>query len=223
METGYHYKNGNRQNAVWVGKFKTKKMKTGILLSMLFLSFSFSGFSTVWKVTYSGYKFTPDVITINTGDSVKFELSAYHNASEVDERTWSQGGNSHLASGFETPYGGGLLLPDKLGTGTHYFVCTPHASLGMKGKIIVQAVTAVSENKLLAGISVYPNPATDFIKVKTTGIKEDTFVISDQAGRQVLSGRLNPEATINISSLVPGLYFLQAGEQRKQVYKIVKQ
>ena len=198
-------------------------MKTKILLSNLFLLISVTAFSTVWKVTYSGYKFTPDVITINAGDSVSFSLSAYHNASEVDERTWSQGGNSHLAGGFETPYGGGLVLPGKLGVGTHYYVCTPHASYGMKGKIVVQTVTAVTDNQLLSNVSVYPNPAYDFINVKISGgIQSGNYVIWDQTGREVLNGRLETETKIDIQSLQPGLYFLQTDEQKKQVYKIVR-
>ncbi|MFZ4399768.1 MAG: T9SS type A sorting domain-containing protein [Bacteroidales bacterium] len=113
-------------------------MKTKIILSFLLLLMSVSGFSTVWTVNNVGTSFSPATITINTGDSVNFSIDASHNALEVSLTTWNADDNTPLTGGFETNYGGGLVLPSNLTTGTHYYVCSPHASMGMKGIIIVQ-------------------------------------------------------------------------------------
>lgn len=110
--------------------------KITFLLLLLFTSLA--GFSTIWTITNSGNSFTPASITINLGDSVNFVLGTSHNASEVSQTTWNANGNIPLSGGFETAFGGGIVLPAQLGVGTHYYVCTPHASVGMKGVIIVQ-------------------------------------------------------------------------------------
>ena len=71
-----------------------------------------------------------------------------------------------MAGGFEVPYNGGMVYPDKLQEGTLYFVCEPHVKLGMKGVIIVEEVTTdITEDQLLTDISIYPNPTNDRISI----------------------------------------------------------
>lgn len=199
-------------------------MKTKILLSLIFLSLGLEGFSKVWQITNNNNTFTPSTITINFGDTVKFAITSYHNAQEVSDRTYADNGNTLLAGGFEVPFGGGLVLPDKLGVGKHYFVCKPHASLGMKGIITVQGTTAISENQLLSDISIYPNPAKDFINLKANNnLIGAMFIVADQNGRQVLNGKLTGETTLlDISRLASGFYFFQVGQEQKQAIKIIK-
>ncbi len=199
-------------------------MKIKILLSLLFLSTSITGFCTTWKIVNSGTTFSPATITITLGDSVNFVISPAHDAREVSLTTWNANGNTALTGGFQTPFGGGLVLPSQLGVGTHYYVCTPHASIGMKGQIIVQNTTGITENQLQTNISVFPNPATDLITVKTSNdILGLTFIITDQTGRQVLTGKLNNETTsVDISELATGVYLFQVGQQRRQTFKVIK-
>lgn len=199
-------------------------MKTKILLSFIFLSLGLAGFSKVWIITNNNNTFTPSTITINVGDTVNFAITSYHNAQEVSDRTWADNGNTLLAGGFEVPFGGGMVLPEKLGVGKHYFVCKPHASLGMKGTITVQGITAISENQLLSEISIYPNPTNGLINVKIgKNIPGATYTIADQSGRQVLNGKLTSETTtMDISQLANGFYFLTLGDEQKQTFKIIK-
>lgn len=119
-------------------------MKTKISLSLLLLSAGLTGFSTTVIVTNQSNSFSPNSVTITLGDSVKFLIASAHDAREVSLTTWSTNGNTALSGGFQTPFGGGLVLPAQLTVGTHYFVCTPHASMGMKGVITVQACTTPS-------------------------------------------------------------------------------
>lgn len=112
-------------------------MKTKLPLLLLFLVMSKVANSTVWTINNSGLTFSPNLVTINFGDTVIFSTAINHDAREVSMATWNANGNVALAGGFQTPFGGGFVLPAQLAVGTHYYVCTPHASMGMKGRIVV--------------------------------------------------------------------------------------
>jgi plastocyanin len=180
-------------------------------------------FGITWIITNSEFTFSPATTTINTGDDVNFSLESFHNAVEVSKATWDVNGNTPLAGGFQVTFGGGLVAASKLTVGTHYYVCAPHASLGMKGIIIVQSTTGISEN-ISANLTVYPNPSVDQIRIKAG----DTMIgalyfITDQSGRRISDGRLNDETTqVDISRLAHGIYILQVEGQRGQNIKFIK-
>jgi plastocyanin len=153
VDTSNYFKNGATPKSHTIRK-KIKiniKMKNKILLSLLLLSISLTGFCTVWTVNNSGNTFTPATITINFGDTVNFVIAVSHDAREVSQTTWNASGNTALAGGFQTPFGGGMVLPAQLGVGTHYYVCTPHASLGMKAIIIVQSCPIPATPNAISG------------------------------------------------------------------------
>ena len=129
-------------------------MKFRLLLFTLLLSAGFSGFCTTWTIGFSGNTFTPSSITITFGDTVNFALNSTHNAVEVSQTTWIANGTTPLAGGFQVPLGGGSVFPAQLGVGTHYYVCTPHASLGMKGTITVQACNPPATPGSISGSTV---------------------------------------------------------------------
>jgi len=78
--------------------------------------------------------FSPDVLTINLGDTVYFENLIMHDAVEVDESTYNNNGTASNG-GFSLNSDGYIVLEE---VGTHFYVCTPHVLNGMKGKIIVE-------------------------------------------------------------------------------------
>lgn len=199
-------------------------MKTKFLLSLLLFTASISGYSTTWTVTNSGFTFSPDAITISLGDEVQFTLESMHDAIEVSQETWLANGNTALAGGFQTQFGGGLVLPAALTAGTHYYVCSPHASSGMKGVIIVNNSTGIPENEPQMRLSVYPNPANSFMTIKASRLIPDTeYSITDQTGRQVMNGKLTDETTtVDIHNLATGIYLFQLGDQRKSSFKVIK-
>lgn len=195
-----------------------------LVFSLLLFSLGTASFCTTWTITSVGSTFSPATVTIHLGDSVNFALAAIHNAVEVSQATWNANGTTALPGGFQEPLGGGLVLPAKLGVGTHYYVCQPHASLGMKGMIIVQNNSGIADNKLQAGISVYPNPANNLMTIKAANdLVGSQYLISDQTGRQVLNGKLANEATpVDISQLTPGVYLIQVVGQRRSSVKMIK-
>lgn len=102
----------------------------------LFLSLTFSLQATTHTVTTPGLNFSPASLTISLGDTINFAIGTSHNVVEVDLTTWSSNGNTPLPGGFSLPFGGGLLILQSVGS--YYYVCSPHASLGMKGMITVE-------------------------------------------------------------------------------------
>ena len=202
-------------------------MKTTITLLLLTLAAASSSFSTKHTITNSGFTFSPDTLTINSGDSVSFVLESIHNAREVSQATWQANGTTSNG-GFDLPLGGGTLVLTQ--AGIHYYVCVPHASIGMKGTITVNSATGVRtiggtipDNFIL--MQNYPNPFNP-----TTTISFDiplrSFVslkVFDMLGREVstiVSGELGVGSytrhwdAVNMPSGIY-VYRLQAGTYRE--------
>lgn len=198
-------------------------MKKYFLLLLLFLAGT-KGFCATWTITNSEFTFNPANRTITLGDDVLFTLGAIHNAVEVSQATWDSNGNTPLAGGFETDFGGGAVAASELGVGTHYYVCSPHASGGMKGVIIVQSVTGIVENKSQSDLTVYPNPSNNIIVIKgSSNIIGSHYYMTDQTGRQIIKDKLVSEINpIDISQLQPGIYLVHIVGQRKQSVKVIK-
>ena len=189
-------------------------MKRKYLLSVLLVAASMTAFSKVWKVGNSGNTFSPSAITIKAGDTVRFDIESNHNAVEVSKATWDANGSSILIGGFGTSFGGGDVYPAQLTVGTHYYVCTPHASMGMKGTIIVQSVsTGISDNYVLPEISLFPNPSEGRFRVTLNG----TFIagqshveVFNLAGKSVFRSELeNAQTDLDLSDQAKGVYLLR--------------
>ncbi len=143
-----------------------------ILLTFCLFTLAFALFSKTWVITANGFatEFTPNAITITLGDSVLFTLDPIqHNAREISQADWNMNGTTSNG-GFILGEGGGLVLPANLAIGTHYYICTNHASMGMKGTIIVQGQTSslkTTRNKMSS--RAYPNPFSNKLIVEITG------------------------------------------------------
>ena len=87
-----------------------------------------------YTITNIGNTFDPDTLYCNVGDSINFSLTNSHNAVEVSSSTWLASQTTALPNGFSLPFGGGTFIPDS--AQTYWYICTPHASMGMKAVII---------------------------------------------------------------------------------------
>jgi plastocyanin len=188
-------------------------MKKNLLIFLLF-SFGTVCFCTTHLITNAGTTFTPAAITITLGDSVNFSLGGIHNAVEVSKATWDANDNTPLP-GFSVPFGGGLVLPAQLTTGTHYYVCTPHASIGMKGTIIVQSASEIIENPMNTSVSIYPNPSNGEFQLEINGsrsAKNFDLSIYDLKGDKVYAAsdrELQNSYNIDLSALPKGIYLVK--------------
>ncbi len=81
---------------------------------------------------------------------------------------------------------------------------------------IPQALISV---RISEAITVYPNPAVDYIKIKGKNLSKGLVTITDLNGRTVLKQEhLNSDEAINVTSLVPGNYVLTY-RTNKHIYK----
>lgn len=193
------------------------------LILSIFLLAGLSGFSKTWIIKNTGTTYTPSTLTIEIGDTVKFTIGSMHDVVEVSKDIWDVNEASPLAGGFQLPMGGGILLPAKLATGIHYYVCTPHVSLGMKGTIVVLGPLNVPEAQF-PPVSLFPNPVNDQLGVKTSiELIGSSYIIFDGTGKQVSTGKLeNEESNLDLRGLMSGIYFLQTNSQKKQTFTFIK-
>ncbi len=182
--------------------------------------------ATIWTISNSGDAFSPATVSIAEGDTLVFDIENMHDAVEVSEATYNANGNTPLSNGFSVPFGGGTVLPAKLTAGRHWFVCSPHAQIGMKGIINVGAPTAITEVWVSTPVTLSPNPAPDYITIESASSLEGTgYLLVDAQGRMVAKGKLRDKATrIDVHALAAGNYFVQLGNGIvRRTLKVVKQ
>ncbi|TAL65090.1 MAG: T9SS type A sorting domain-containing protein [Bacteroidetes bacterium] len=166
-----------------------------------------------FTVTNAGFAFNPSTVTVSQGDIVHFNLSASHPVLQVSQATWTANGSTALSGGFSFPSGIGDYTA---GTpGTYYYVCSNHvSSFGMKGTIVVNAITGIRDIHLRSEVRLYPNPAVDWLILQTEGNLMDSEVtIFDITGKTVMLFK-KPESSgdgmrIDIGSLNTGIYFVR--------------
>lgn len=200
-----------------------------IILALLLATFSLNGYSKTWSVVNSGNTFSPSTLTINQGDDVNFVISSAHDAVEVSQTVWNANGNSP-GTGFSVSFGGGNVSTLELTVGTHYYVCTPHASLGMKGKIIVMPIAGIEENKTQDEFLIYPNPVIDYLNVQFFSPELNMLEIKlfnlDGKMLKVLVAKTGVTGpflkSFNLASeTVPGVYFIQITVGEKKSFRKV--
>lgn len=197
-------------------------MKKLLLFSALVL---YSGLVLSNKViiTNSGNTFSPDSISINVGDTVDFQLQNNHNAVEVSQAVWNANGNTPLP-GFSVSFGGGEVTG--LATGIHYYVCSPHASLGMKGRIFVTSGLGINAIETNSGnIRIYPNPTDGkfSLQIQESGIFRSTnqeirLDIYNFLGENIFcQTNLLPQTIydVDLTSFPDGVYFLSFADGKK--------
>jgi plastocyanin len=204
-------------------------MKKSILMLML-TSSGIAGFSSTFTINNSGTTFTPDAITITVGDNVNFSLGSSHDAIEVSQETYNANGNTPLPGGFSVPFGGGTVPVDKLTAGIHYYVCEPHAEVGMKGRITVLNTTGIAENKLKDGFSIFPNPSSGSFQLKLdnslSAQKYDLGIYTVKGEKVYEQSDIQQQNStgIEISDLPKGIYIVKLYGRKENYYrKIVVQ
>jgi hypothetical protein len=87
-----------------------------------------------------------------------------------------------------------------------------------------EALTTGTTEPGTNAVAVFPNPTTDRITIKTNSSVGALFMITDQAGRQVASGKLAQECTtVDLSGSAAGAYSLRIGDHVSRTLKVIKQ
>jgi len=185
-----------------------------ILLSVFLAGMSMTAFCTIHIITTPGFVFSPATINIQQGDSVRFNIGGIHRVEEVTEATWNANGATPKP-GFNTPFGGGLILPAQLAEGTHWYVCVPHAADGMKGKIVVAGTTSIRNQPTASVFNLFPNPSNGKFQLEmeqaanTSNYQMD---IINNEGRKVYAVRNLEQRSLNeidLTTFGTGIYFVR--------------
>ena len=196
-----------------------------------FLSICIAGISaaqTTHPVSFSGFTFVPDTVTIDEGDNVQWTLNATHNAREVSSATYLANGNTSNG-GFNTPFGGGTVnFPT---AGTFHYVCSSHNLSGMKGVVIVLPANSIEENESEFSVSAYPTKVSDLLTLNINQVENnevEIFVVNI-LGEVVLTIPStiyvtgNHKIGIDMSTFTSGAYFIKvvSGDKMKTL-KVIK-
>lgn len=175
----------------------------------------------IFTVTNVGTTFSPSELNVSQGDIVRFNLSAGHPVLEVSQATWNANGTTPLQGGFSFPSGVGDYVAST--TGTHYFVCTAHVSLGMKGSVVVSVATGINDIQINSD-RIYPNPAEKYIIYESSkGLLIKEIRILDIIGNtvKIIS---KPEFSdgqirIDIEDLNKGIYVIRVKSDKETIAK----
>jgi len=71
---------------------------------------------------------------------------------------------------------------------------------------------------------IYPNPVRNILNIKNSNtLIHSDYWLYDQTGRLILNGKLSDNYnTINVDFLPCGMYFLKLGNDKEQIFKLVK-
>ena len=209
--------------------FNNLKVMKKNLLTLLLIIYCLNGFSATLTIVNVGLTFSPASQTINQGDTVTFVIGSAHNVIEVSHSDWDANLNTPVAGGFNLPFGGGSLSAAQLPVGTHYYVCGPHAALGMKGTIIVQSSAGIEEHKTINDITIYPSVIKDnnlsiqFENLTTNEIEIKLFnlqgkLINILLPKTEVSGLFIRKFLLN-NVTSPGVYFVQILSDKNNIFK----
>jgi len=154
------------------------------------------------SISSSNFQWTPSLLTVTSGTDITINVNGNHHMREVTEATWNANGNTSNG-GFAFTFGThtlNLTIP-----GTYYYVCVPHASMGMKGRIIVETNTGVLENTTTV-FSILPNPASDEIAVTFPAAQGMQLALIDLKGSEVLRRSITSSDRVAIGHLAAGNY-----------------
>lgn len=161
-------------------------------------------------VNVADFAFTPQLVTINVGESVTWHwVSGTHpTQSDSNPAAWST---------FTLGAGNPTFSKTFTAAGTYPYHCTVHG-FSMSGVITVTAATGINKDQPKNNVlEIYPNPATTYLKIALNSNVSKTHEIKiiNAIGKTVkaytvteLNLATGTESILNIGSLPAGLYFI---------------
>jgi len=102
-----------------------------------------------------------------------------------------------------------------------YDTINNHVSEGFISPDIVN-LTGIKDYQVLQGISVYPNPAKDWINISLPSQEKYEIYIYDINGKQILKQQISESGKISVSSLKKANYLLLIVDRVNKLYSINK-
>jgi hypothetical protein len=154
------------------------------------------------NIVVEGRGYVVAIITATNGETAKFRLLKVN---ALDEIEWDVSfSNGWIYDLTKTPEG------DYIAVGTDW-----NPSIGSSGKLKAMKIgweplaTPSFENS----VSLYPNPAQDYIIVKNNFSENQTVVIYNVAGQTIMTQEINQnENSLDVAKLASGIYFVHVSE-----------
>ena len=93
------------------------------------------------------HEFNPDTLYMDSGDTVRLTSIGYHSTTSVDSTDWVDSISNHNGEfwlGFGAPTFDEYFVLNT--PGKYYYVCDPHASMGMRGLIYVDMAQSIPDH-----------------------------------------------------------------------------
>jgi len=153
-------------------------------------------------ITTVGTTFSPDLLVIEAGDIITVTLAGIHTMTEVSEATWNANGNTSNG-GFDYSAGTHEFTIDQ--PGTYYYVCVPHAGMGMKGRIIVETNTSITPRADAIPVRLLNDRTTTHLTV-TGAPAGSLLVVYDVQGSELLRSSLTTGNSVSVAQLPTGVF-----------------
>ncbi len=124
---------------------------------------------------------------------------------------------------------GWIIIGDENNQGTaKRFGSKEHPTVTLRPKLdITYTITSLTESETSKQISVYPNPAQEYVIIENRkNMFQPNVIVHDIYGKEVLNQPLQMDNKIDLSNLKTGVYFIELITKDKEeriVKKIVKQ
>lgn len=158
----------------------------------------------------------------SNSDSIMVEVQA---GPAIPTITFNNNNLSSNASGTYQWYLNGQAISGA-NAATHTPIQTGFYQVGVSGpngcetRSLAYDYIHTSVRQVVQHISLYPNPAKNQVQLNTTPEMFKQFRLTDQSGKILLSGELNPNGhnTLQIEGLAPGFYILNLISDQQQVF-----
>ena len=199
-------------------------MKTVKIIGItLLLLIAFRSYSAVVVINQSGMSFSPSNVSVNVGDVIRWVWSGGdHTTTSTTIPVGAQSWDSPLTSS-NTTFEYTVTV-----AGTYSYFCSIHGA-GMSGSFTASGSSGVNELDLSKDFSIFPNPAKDFISIKTSDHGE--ILLSDVLGKSIKRNKLteltllDDSYRLELSDLASGIYiisFLPSNNKKRISIKFIK-
>lgn len=189
-------------------------MARNVTLSLILLCCTAQA-QTTHQLFAIDFQFNPSVINAIEGDSLQITFNpTTHTFTQVSEETWNANGSEPDGNYNIGPGVSSITIPLDA-TGTIYYVCLPHASMGMKGIVNVMLETGTVDPAAPAPLTLHPNPASEQLWVDLPSGGDRMVLLVDATGREVRRQQVLNDVPLQIGDLQPGIYVVRSAGARQ--------
>lgn len=161
-------------------------------------------------ITAVDFEFLPLDLTITAGDTVYLNLGPGHGFREITANAWDLNVTTPAIGYDFGPYDvlnteNFIVLtaaPDTL-----HYICVPHATMGMKGRIFVQEASIGMDDPEARSTRFFPNPTTGTVWLSPAPAGAITARTTDSLGRTSVM-RVSPGGRTEAGGLSDGPYHI---------------